>query len=269
MNTKNFYVLHGKSYWLNHKFKMEEIKMKRNNVPYFVLLVQLMFFYNVYAQTKLLVSDNFDDGSADGWDLQFAEISREQAHSGGYSVKVTHNGTAILRKTISMTTMAGYDTVTVQYWWFTASSWTTGTGVKFCRLRTPGQELQTELWWSENLGSEPLELGGYQYGPYSQSQSFNRGSWMKIKIFYVYNTIGQSNGILRIWFNDVLKYNYSNIGWRNTTTYTYNQFSLPSNIGTSNANCINYVDDVEIWGGEAASHEDPNPKQVVGIKISK
>ena len=234
----------------------------------------LFWAVNVNAQI-LLFSDNFDDGNTSDWHLVNAELSTDHPHSGSYCVKVTHRQTAMLRKELEMATMLNYNEITIIYWWYTDPSWVTGTGVKYCRLRVPDQTMQTELWFEESLGHEPCALGGHQYGTNAQSersfypgteQSYNKGQWMKIQIRYVYNSPGRSDGILQIWFNDVLKYNYSNVGYRNSTNIAYNQFYLPSNIGTSNSNCINYIDDVEIWAG--VPNSDPPPSQVQGIQVT-
>lgn len=221
----------------------------------FFILIPLILF----AQGTLIFSDNFDDGDASGWSLNSAAISTDQAHSGLYSIKCTHSTTVAVIKIIDHATMLLYDTVTVKYQWFTAATWITGTGVKFCRLRAPSQVLQTELWWGELLGVEPRSLGGYMYGGqtvapksfYAGDQSYKRSEWMKIEIQYIYNTGTNLDGILKVLFDDTLRYNYSNVGWRNNSDIAYNYFYLPSNIGTSNANNINYIDDVEIWGGTA------------------
>src|SRR3989339_1830088 len=206
----------------------------------------------------LLFSDNFEGGSLSGYTAVNAAISTAVAYSGTHSAKITHSGTAMLRKDLDMATMLNHNEITIRYRWYTSSSWILGTGVKFARLRTPGQELQTELWFSENLGTEPLGTGGLQGGNSpnlnisgldGSAQSYNKGRWMQIQIHYVYNTPGQENGIMEVSFDGVRRIYETSLDIRNRTDVAYSQFYLPSNIGTSNANCINYIDDIEIWSG--------------------
>jgi hypothetical protein len=233
---------------------------------------------------QLLFSDNFESGSLSGYTTQNVAMSTDVAYSGSHSVKCTHIQTVILRKELDMATMLKYNEVTIRYKWYTSSSWTTGTGVKYARLRTPSQELQAELWFSENLGSEPLGLGGNIYGSqargtnvlYGSSQSFNKGKWMTIEIHYIYNSSSQSNGVMEVKFNGVQKLYKTDIGFRNNSNIAYNQFYLPSNIGTPNSKCINYIDDIEIWAGTPSGDSvpisnpgdgDDTPSAPTGLRI--
>ena len=80
---------------------------------------------------------------------------------------------------------------------------------------------------------------------------------MTIEIHYIYNTSSQNNGVIEVKFNGVQKLYKTNIGFRNNSNIAYNQFYLPSNIGTPNSKCINYIDDVEIWAGTPDSSSVP------------
>lgn len=206
---------------------------------------------------ELLFFDNFESANLSGYTAVNAQISTDVAYSGNRSVRVTHSGTAMLRKDLDMATMLEYNEVTIRYRWYTSPSWVTGTGVKYARLRTPNQELQCELWFTEILGTEPLGLGGLHYGSAALrnagfsagAQSYNKGRWMQIQIHYIYNTPGQNNGVMEVSFDGVRRIYNTSVGFRNRTDIAFNQFYLPSNIGTSNANCVNYIDDIEIWEG--------------------
>jgi hypothetical protein len=206
----------------------------------------------------LLFSDNFESGSLTGYSTQNVAISTEQAHGGTRSVKAIHNGTVVFSKIFDT---APHTEITMRYWWFTSTSWPTGYGVKWSRLRGPNQIIQWENWWSETIGREPLSLGGNIYGNsldtpgsgwsggfYGPSQSFNKGRWMQVELHYQLNTPGQNNGSYSIKFDGNVIHSRTGIRFRNTDVL-YNQFYFISNIGTSNSNCINYVDDVEIWAG--------------------
>ena len=216
----------------------------------------------------LLFSDDFEDGNVDGWGAAQAVISTQIAHAGTYAVKVTHDDTAAFIKTLDINTMLQNPEITIRYWWYTAPSWVLGNGVKFVRLRGPSQIIQSEIWWSENLGQDPLSVGGHIYGGetngtygrwtgsdlnaslYGQLQSLNYGQWMKVEIHYRLNTVDEAShdGFISVKFDDVERLYYGQVRWRNTET-AYTQFYLPSNIGTSNINNVNYIDDVEIWSG--------------------
>lgn len=71
-------------------------------------------------------------------------------------------------------------------------------------------ELWTNLW--QNQGS-PIAL--------------TKGAWNKMIWRMKLNTLGQSNGILQIWVNDVLKANYSSINYRGTySQYGWNHLIM-------------------------------------------
>src|SRR3989339_1940958 len=76
---------------------------------------------------------------------------------------------------------------------------------------------------------------------------------MQIQIHYIYNTPGQNNGLMEVSFDGVRKIYNTSVGFRNRSDIAFNQFYLPSNIGTSNSNCINYIDDIEIWSGNPSA----------------
>ncbi|MFZ1986778.1 MAG: hypothetical protein WAU91_20370, partial [Desulfatitalea sp.] len=244
--------------------------MVRKKIQIFISAIIVMLIASTASAGERLFFDNYESASLSGYTAVNAQISSDVAYSGSRSVRVTHSGTAMLRKDLDMATMLEYNEITIRYRWYTSTSWASGTGVKYARLRTPSQELQSELWFSENLGTEPLGLGGLHYGSASLSnagfpgsgQSYNKGRWMLIEIHYIYNTPGQNNGLMEVSFDGVRKIHNTAVGFRNRSDIAFNQFYLPSNIGTSNSSCINYIDDMEIWEGTpdgSSPTPTPNP----------
>ena len=52
------------------------------------------------------------------------------------------------------------------------------------------------------------------------------GQWDKLKLHVRLNTPGQSNGVVRLWVNDVMKASYSNVNIRAGTSYGINKFIM-------------------------------------------
>lgn len=49
---------------------------------------------------------------------------------------------------------------------------------------------------------------------FNKTQYFQRGEWTHIKQYVKMNTIGQKDGILKVWVNDKLKANYTKMIYR-------------------------------------------------------
>jgi len=64
-------------------------------------------------------------------------------------------------------------------------------------------------------------VGGAAVGP-------RAGQWDKIKLFVRLNTPNQSNGIVRMWVNDTLKVEYTDVNIREGTSYGINKLNLSS-----------------------------------------
>lgn len=52
------------------------------------------------------------------------------------------------------------------------------------------------------------------------------GQWMKIKLYTRMNTPGVSNGIIRLWIDDVLKMDYDNVNLRENTSYGFGKLIM-------------------------------------------
>lgn len=79
------------------------------------------------------------------------------------------------------------------------------------------------------------------------------GQWDKIKLYSRLNTPGQSNGIVRMWVNDELKLEYTNLNIRQGTSYGFNKLIL-SSIATTTSR----TDGVQYWDSWTLSTTDPD-----------
>jgi hypothetical protein len=77
--------------------------------------------------------------------------------------------------------------------------------------------------------------------------------WDKIKLYVRLNTPGQSNGIVRMWVNDQLKVEYTNVPIRANTSYGMNRLIL-SNSATQQAVSSGY----QWWDSWRLSLTDPD-----------
>ncbi len=79
--------------------------------------------------------------------------------------------------------------------------------------------------------SDGLGGGGELWGAYPQNQgapvTLVPGTWNKIKFRLKLNTLGISDGIFKLWINDVLKCDYSNMNYRGTySSYGWNHLMM-------------------------------------------
>jgi hypothetical protein len=231
------------------------------------------------APSILLYSDGFENAAWSAACPQSADVS----HGGAYSAKCTHDQTVANVKTLDYETMKAYKDITVRYWWYTADSWPNGAGVKFARLRHPTSNIQWEQAWSENLGSEIPATGltswTFAYNNVSDGSCalspaqyggpipLKRGQWQQVQIHYVLNDPGTANGRYEISFDNTVVLSRTNQVFRCGNDSVYNMFYLPSNIGTSSANAINYIDDVEIWATPVSEGSTGAPAPPVNFRL--
>jgi hypothetical protein len=79
-----------------------------------------------------------------------------------------------------------------------------------------------------------------------------RGAWEHIKIFIKPNTSGQSNGIVRLWVNGVLKANRTSVAVRESTNF------LPNKLIIGNYVTDTATDGVQRWDNVVVSDVDPD-----------
>lgn len=92
------------------------------------------------------------------------------------------------------------------------------------------------------------------------------GQWDHLKLFIKPNTSGQSNGIIRLWVNGVLKTEYTNCALREDTNYLPNKLIM--------ANYVNVLDTsgIQRWDNWYLGETDqgtttvrPNPPVIQGV----
>jgi hypothetical protein len=220
---------------------------------------------------SLVYSEDFENQSIDDWTrLDNTTISRDVSRSGSYSVKAVHSGTVVFRKTFQDS-----EEFYTEWWWYTSPNWTEKNGVKFLRInyhRSTG----VNAWWSNGSWSQQISTYAYSNtdaeNPARQAPRFSgiepvKGGWIKLAVYARTNTGGDANGIFRIWMKDgdfdpniePPAYDSTNFIWNNQGSTTFGSIDIISNIEDSDANCITYVDDVEIWDGMPASLQPPSP----------
>ena len=79
-----------------------------------------------------------------------------------------------------------------------------------------------------------------------------RGVWERIKIFIKPNTPGQSNGIVRLWVNGVLKADRTSVAVRENTNF------LPNKLIVGNYVIDTATDGVQRWDNIVLSDVDPD-----------
>lgn len=95
------------------------------------------------------------------------------------------------------------------------------------------------------------------------------GQWDKLKMFVRLNTPGSSNGIIRLWVNDQLTVDYSNVNIRGGTAYGMNKLLLSSYSNTRNPG-----PQYQWWDSWTMSASDPDggstpvgPAAPTGVRI--
>jgi hypothetical protein len=98
---------------------------------------------------------------------------------------------------------------------------------------------------------ERSDIGAWQFNGMGQNigspVSVRVGQWDKLKMYVRLNTPNQSNGIVRMWVNDTLKLEYTNVNIRAGSNYGINKMILTTYATqTSPANGVQWHDDVTL-----------------------
>lgn len=117
-------------------------------------------------------------------------------------------------------------------------------------LTETGEYMVEHLRWNAD-GSFGASLPGI-IQDIGEPATVRYGQWDKIKLFALPNTPGQSNGIVRLWINDVLKADYTNVAMREDTQFNPNKLIL-SNYVTHTAN-----EGQQWWDDFYLGEEDPD-----------
>ena len=78
--------------------------------------------------------------------------------------------------------------------------------------------------------------------------SYPQGSWFRFEILFKLNTVGQANGSLQVWINNVIAFESLNTQYRFDST-EINTFLLTTNWDAPHGSPVWYFDDVNVWNG--------------------
>jgi hypothetical protein len=110
-----------------------------------------------------------------------------------------------------------------------------------------------------NLGSWTFTALRQNTGPVA---TVRPGLWDRLKLYVKLNTPGASDGVVKLWVNDVLRVAYSNVNIRQTTSYGMNKLNL-SSYATNVSGSSSY----QWWDEWQLSNVDPDPIAPVGVRI--
>ena len=85
------------------------------------------------------------------------------------------------------------------------------------------------------------------------------GQWDRFKLFVKPNTSGSANGVVRMWVNDRLTTEYTNIPIRENTNYNPNKIIMANYVNTTTAVGIQRWDNFYLGVTEPTSEVRPNP----------
>lgn len=244
----------------------------------FLYTIVFILIASTANASSLVHSQGWESGTGD-WLLsgeyptQTPVRSTDQAHGGSWSVKADHTAGVVIIRLTDLT--PALSEVYVEYWWYVATTWNDTydhNGVKFLHLTGEvDDQVGVNLWFSNstwvldgNVGAYSRTDGdwtgaAYDITPGGGTFSQILGNWFKIGIYAKSNTSGNNDGELKYWvgaanddFNpntETPRFSSTSFRWDNTDTATFNDFWVVSNIEDASGDCVNYLDDIEIWDG--------------------
>lgn len=93
------------------------------------------------------------------------------------------------------------------------------------------------------------------------------GQWDHLKLFVKPNTSGQSNGVVRLWVNGVLKTEYTNVALREDTNYMPNKLIMSNYVNATVTNGVQRWDNfiLQETDPEGGAVVRPNPPVIQGV----
>ena len=94
------------------------------------------------------------------------------------------------------------------------------------------------------------------------------GQWDKLKLYVRLNTPNQSDGIARLWINDVLKLEYTNLNIRAGTSYGINKFimgSLATQVSPSDG--VQWYDQVTVSSTDPDGSAPTAPTAPTNVRV--
>jgi hypothetical protein len=96
------------------------------------------------------------------------------------------------------------------------------------------------------------------------------GQWDKLKMYVRLNTPGQSNGIVRLWVNDQLKMEYTNLNIREGTSYGMGKLNLSTyqSADRATSNGVQWHDDFMLSTTDPDGGSNPTaPSAPTGLRV--
>lgn len=89
------------------------------------------------------------------------------------------------------------------------------------------------------------------------------GQWDHLKLFVKPNTSGQSNGVVRLWVNGVLKTEYTNVALREDTSYMPNKLIMSNYVSVTNTSGVQRWDNFILQETDPEAGAAPRPSPPV------
>lgn len=195
-----------------------------------------------------LFSDDFESGDFTRWSsiAKQAKVTVEKVHNGNFAVIADQSSFGWggeLQKSFT-----SQDQVYIQFYWFIPNDFDAAwaSGRHLFRLGSSGNaQLDTEpgdgklkivsFWSRELLFSSTVANG------------LPRGRWFKFGLFYKLNTVGSSDGVLRIWVDGTLTFDKVGQTFRSNSDQISRLRLVTNYDNCSDKRCRYFMDDVEIW----------------------
>ncbi len=190
---------------------------------------------------------------------------------------VVHSGTKALLYQPSVGSTSGglaasitpLTTVYATWWWWVPSTIIGGSGRHGFRITkrigdqfTPHWELDTVMGSGGGFGIDILFHDDSVDSGTTYHNLFNlpTNQWFKFAILSTLNTPGSSNGVLKLWINDVQRFTATNVLYRSAGSAMdgFDTFLLTTNFDLAGAESYWYMDDVEVWDGFPGLPPPPN-----------
>lgn len=256
-------------------------------------LVLALFFVPSFVHAEVIVSGSFESG-----------ISPFKSHYGGAEVvsdSTAPNGTHSLRFNFPAGFTGGnspdivtpnpenfssqYEEVYIQFWIKYSSNWVdepltnkwvyiwfnnSATGMPNLPIMGHSQYDSNGIWAVLQAGTNGVgEQIWHSYG--WGGFTFTYGKWHKVNLHVKMNTGGNSNGILQIWVDDILRINASNGYFRKSSdSYGISSFQMTPVYGGGGTSVPNdqyiWFDDVIIQTTPFGTSSTPTPPSGLSIR---
>ncbi len=221
---------------------------------------------DLFAQSRVFY-DNFEANNTDLWSYDYSKcvptargVDGGGPRNGTYMVQCNWNGVAAWNDAANRSSLRSpswrYDNeFLIRVWVRLDADVDQVNGAKIFRINNyPGHGMFAQNYWPSkaDVFFHWDRVGDSVEGPLTWSGgNINDHLWHKYEIYHKNNTIGKTDGIIRMWFDGVLKVDYTGKTRANDGTQ-WNALSLMSNWSSNpgwehDANNHVYWDDIEIY----------------------